>query len=361
MNRYAEKMNKNNSNKLSTSCPAPPPNKCDIYDSCNYNTRIRVDYLASNLPYPGAIVDPVFVNSWGIIILNNNLWIVNSNSGTIVYFDQHQQKIIDTIYVTNADSSVANPSGIVANNSVSAFVIRTNGLSAPATWITATNNGTICAFSPVTNTNSRAQIVVDRSNIQAVYKGIAIINDKIYAPDFHNGVMNVFDKNFTLISSLSGKFVDNTIPAGFVPFNVANINGLLYVTYGLQKGPENVRVQHGLGNGYINIFSSDGQLVRRLVSRGVLNSPYAVILAPKSFGLPTGTLLVGNFGDGLIHIFSQSGTYRGLLKNTDGSDLYLEGICGITSGAEGTFFTSDPGNTIDGVVGQLIPLCALNT
>ena len=118
--------------------------------------------------------------------------------------------------------------------------------------------------------------VADRSSAGAVYKGLAMANDGganfIYVADFHNAKVDVFDKNFAFVTTKP--FNDPGIPAGFAPFNIQNIGGQLYVTYAKQRAPDNADDQGGPGNGYVDIYTPAGALVKRFATQGTLNSPW---------------------------------------------------------------------------------------
>ena len=152
-------------------------------------------------------------------------------------------------------------------------------------------------------------IAVDRStstdgagDVGANYKGLALVttpNGKfIYATSFRFGTVDVFDSHFNLVNS----FTDPTIPAGFAPFGIHNIGGKLYVTFAKQ-GPGKADDDARPGNGFVDVFAPNGDLLQRLVSRGKLDSPWAVTLAPSTFGAFGGDILVGNFGNGRINAY----------------------------------------------------------
>jgi uncharacterized protein (TIGR03118 family) len=62
----------------------------------------------------------------------------------------------------------------------------------------------------------------------------------------------------------------------------------------------------GPGHGFVDVFDLSGNLLRRLVSGGPLNSPWGLAIAPSGFGLFGNDLLVGNLGDGRINAFDPS-------------------------------------------------------
>src|SRR5262249_8761301 len=153
------------------------------------------------------------------------------------------------------------------------------GPSAPALLLWATEDGTIAAWNPLVNRNT-AMLVVNNSDgpSGAVYKGLALGSNAsgnfLFATNFRAGTIDVFDTNFKP-AHLSGSFSDPNIPAGFAPFDIRNINGLLFVTYAKQDAMKHDDVA-GPGNGFVDIFDTNGNLVRRLASGGVLNSPWGL-------------------------------------------------------------------------------------
>jgi uncharacterized protein (TIGR03118 family) len=128
---------------------------------------------------------------------------------------------------------------------------------------------------------------------------------------------------------------------GLAPFNIANINAKLYVTYAKQDADKEDDIQ-GLGNGIVDTFDMTGALLGRLVTQGTLNSPWGMAMAPTGFGDFGGMLLVGNFGDGLIHAFDPNsdalaGTLMGVATpgNTTGSPLVIQGLWTLVFGNGG--------------------------
>jgi hypothetical protein len=171
-----------------------------------------------------------------------------------------------------------------------------------------------------------------------VYKGLALASDAngafLYAADFHNGKIDVFDSSFNPVSQ-AGAFVDPSIPAGFAPFGVHFLAGNLYVTYAMQDDLKHDDVP-GPGSGFINVFDPAGHLVKRFASNGPLNSPWGMALAPAGFGPFSGALLIGNFGDGRVNAFDPtSGAYLGALHDTQNNPLSIEGLWDIKFGNGG--------------------------
>jgi uncharacterized protein (TIGR03118 family) len=208
--------------------------------------------------------------------------------------------------------------------------------------------------------------VVDRSKAHAIYKGLALAGNGtahfLYAADFHNNRIDVFDSTFHPVT-LSGNFSDPRIPRGYAPFGIQNILGNLYVTYAKQDRDAEDDVA-GRGFGFVDVFDANGHLLRRFVSRGRLNAPWGLALAPADFGQFSNTLLIGNFGDGRINAFDlQSGEPLGRLRTPDGRAISIDGLRGIAFGSgvasqptNTLFFAAGPDDEEHGVYGRIDPV-----
>jgi len=147
--------------------------------------------------------------------------------------------------------------------------------------------------------------------------------------------------------------VDLTIPIGFAPFGIAYLNGLLYVSYAKQDSAKHDDVK-GPGNGYVNVFTTEGQLVKRLISQGYLNSPWGIM----QYTLPRrnrSVLLIGNFGDGTISVYDLNGTFLGKLQDVNCVDIIIDGLWGLTNGISSNtiYFASGPNDENNGLIGFL--------
>jgi len=198
-----------------------------------------------------------------------------------------------------------------------------------------------------------------------VYKGIAIAGNGsghfVYAVDFHNMRIDVFDAKFQPVAPAGG-FVDPGIPAGFGPFNIMNINGDLYVAYALKEPDGNDEVD-GPSLGFVDVFDADGVLLRRVATRGKLNAPWGMALAPTNFGKFGNALLVGNFGDRTINAFDlKNRTPLGQLRTPDNQTLVIDGLWGIQFGngvlsqpTDVLFFAAGPAAETHGLYGFIAP------
>jgi uncharacterized protein (TIGR03118 family) len=257
-----------------------------------------------------------------------------------------------TVSVPGAGGATGTPTGVVFNSTTD-FVIPAQG---SALFIFAGEDGTIAAWNASTNTN--AIVVADRSLNNSVYKGIAIASNGganfLYATDFRNNRVDVFDGSFALVQS----FTDPSIPAGFAPFGIATIGGKLFVTFAKQLAPDNKDDEAGVGNGFVDVFNPDGTLLRRFASNGVLNSPWAVAAAPVGFGGFGGAILIGNFGDGLIGAYdANTGAFIDNLRNASAAPIVIDGLWGLTfgpgAGSMTLYFAAGPGDETHGLVGTL--------
>jgi uncharacterized protein (TIGR03118 family) len=242
----------------------------------------------------------------------------------------------------------AAPNGNVFNTT-SDFVISHDHRSAPATVIFSTEDGTLVGFNPEVDRHEGV-IAADLSQAGAVFKTLTAgtVNgaNYLYASDFHNGTVDVFDRNFQLHTFSADQFTDPSIPAGFAPFGLKNVNGTLFVTYAKQDDARHDDVA-GVGNGYIDEFTLSGQLITRFASQGLLNSPHGIAVAPDSFGQFSNALLVGNFGDSKVNAFDlKTGAFLGQLTDAQGHPLILNGGVqeGDTKGLWGLTFGNGHGD-----------------
>ena len=296
-------------------------------------------YTQSNLVSDGSVkaqqTDPNMINPWGIAIGQQTpFWINAAGSGLSEVYDSGGNKQF-VVAIPAAAKSTANgsPTGIAFNASTTDFVLKQGG---SALFIFDSLDGTISAWNA---SMTNAQTMVDNSASGAVYTGLAIENNGkanyILAANFAQNEIDVFDNEFARIS-LSGKFVDPTIPPGYAPFNVHVLNNQVYVMYDLQPhggGPPTT----GAGNGYVSVFDTNGNFVSRAISGGNLNAPWGLVLAPASFGAFGGDLLVGNFGDGTINAYdAKTFALKGQLQDANGKTIVNDRLWELLFGQNGT-------------------------
>ena len=311
--------------------------------------------VADDASLGATTVDPNLVNAWGLAFSSGGtLWVSDNGKSLSTLYNATGGKLSLEVVIPMAGGAPGGkPTGQVFNSTTD-FLI--NGGS-KALFIFASEDGTISAWNQAAGTN--AQIVADRSANSAVYKGLAMaVNggaNFLYATNFKGNAVDIFDKNFTYVSS----FTDTSVPSGYGPFGIHTINGLLYVTFAKQKGPDNEDDEAGVGNGFVDIFNPDGTLVKRFVSNGRLNSPWAVVAAPASFGSAGGDILIGNFGDGLIGAYdATSGAFRGFLHDSNNASLTIPGLWDLQFGvgsapATSLYFSAGPDEESHGLLGTL--------
>jgi uncharacterized protein (TIGR03118 family) len=288
--------------------------------------------LVSDLAGEAAHQDTNLVNPWGIVIAAGApIWIADNGTGlsTVYSGSGNILPLVVKVAPPGGGSSSA-PTGIIFNGTA-AF--------GGSTFLFATEDGTISGWSG----GSSSILEVDSSPSGAVYKGLAAgVNSssqsQLYAANFHSGNVDVFNSSFSPVT-IPGGFTDPNLPGGYAPFDIQNINGELYVTYALQDSTKHDDVP-GLGHGFVDVYTTDGVLVKRLITDDVLNSPWGLAIAPASFGSFANDLLVGNFGDGMIHAYDPvSGKFIGTFNDSKGNPLAIEGLWGLALGT-GDFGTS---------------------
>lgn len=325
--------------------------------------------IVSDVTGTARVTDPNVINPWGIVAgPGTPFWIADNNAGvSTIYtgsgapFPGAPASVKIPAPAGSAADAVGAPTGAVFNATPS-FIVRQDSASGPSLFLFATEDGTIAGWSPTANPAS-AIIAADNSAEGAVYKGLAIATDgsraQLFAANFRENAVDVFDSSFQRVN-VAGAFSDSMIPAGFAPFNIANLNGKLYVSYARQNAAKHDDVA-GAGNGYVDVYDLNGRLVKRLISAGQLDSPWGLALAPAGFGKFGNDLLVGNFGDGKINAFDPaSGKFLGSLNDQRGKPLQIEGLWGLAFGnGQSTgdpntlFFAAGIGGEKHGLVGSL--------
>jgi uncharacterized protein (TIGR03118 family) len=220
-------------------------------------------------------------------------------------------------------------------------------------FLFATLDGTISGWAPQSDRNN-AIIAVDNSKLGAVYTGLAITNKAtanfLFVADQANNKVRIYNDNFKLVKS----FTDTTLPAGFAPFGIQDINGLLYVAFANTSG---------LSGGFIDVFNEDGTHMKRLVQGGHLNQPWGFAVAPQNFGPLSNALLISNnTNSGTINAFDiANGAFVGTIRDSTGKVIHIDQLWGIEFG-DGTginggknelFFTAGPSNNLAGTFGVI--------
>ena len=323
-------------------------------------------------------IDANLQNPWGIAFAPGSpFWISDNNNNLSTLYSgigaNETQGVTGSASVgvaipASAAGVQAKPTGQVYNGS-GGFMITTSMGQESALFIFDGEGGTIAAWakdSGATAVTAYDDGVANGAN-HAVYKGLAIGAvggaTYLYATDLHNNKVDVFDTNFSKPAAMQGKFVDPNIPAGFAPFGIAALNGDLYVTFAQQDSAmhdENT----GAGLGYVDIFDFSGNLISQFASAGPLNAPWGIAIAPAGFGSLQGDVLIGNFGDGMINIFTPNGTAlasaEGPLMSSAGQPFVFPGLWSLVFGNGDSdkpvttlFYTAGFANQTDGVFGGI--------
>jgi uncharacterized protein (TIGR03118 family) len=292
--------------------------------------------LVSDLPGMAQLTDPDVVNPWGLAASPTSpVWVANNGTGKATLY----RGFVDGSPIAKVPLVVSIPGGAPTGqvfNPTPGFVVSSGTASGPALFIFASEAGLVTGWNPgVPPPPPSTQAQVGASVPDAIYKGLAIASTAdgtfLYAANFHEGRIDVFDSSFNLVH-LSGSFQDPAIPPGFAPFNVQELGGLLYVTYAKQDAAREDDVA-GPALGFVDVYSTSGQLLRHLIEHGQLNAPWGLALAPAGFGRFSGALLVGNFGNGRINAYDPTtGEFLGRLRHEDNSPVQIDGLWALRFG-----------------------------
>ena len=317
-------------------------------------TGFTVNPLVSDQPGVAPVTDPDLVNAWGLTSSPTSPWWVSDNGtdkSTLYNGGGTKQGLVVSV--------AGGPTGTVFNPTAG-FVLPTGG---KALFLFDSEDGVIRGWNGEQGTT--AIVVKDRSDVGAIYKGLAIANTasgpRLYAADFHNARIDVLDGSFGLVPN-SG-FEDPSLPAGFAPFNVQVLGDRVFVSYAKQDADAEDELA-GQGLGRVDVYDLAGNLLGGIDGHGQLNAPWGLALAPASFGTFAGDLLVGNFGDGHINAYREQSpntfVHDGELRGADNQPLEIDGLWALQvaqGGNNGTpgqlFFTAGPNDEADGLFGRI--------
>jgi uncharacterized protein (TIGR03118 family) len=311
-------------------------------------------------------VDPNLINAWGISFsATGDFWVSDNNTGVSTLYDSTgtPQPLVVTVPLPPGGVGHSTPTGTVFNGSTTDFVVKKGTKSGAASFMFVTEEGTLSGWNPTVD-GTHAILAVDNSSQTGInYKGMEIANNGtanfLYVCNFFSGKIEVYDKNFAL-TNLAGSFTDPTLPRNFAPFNIRNINGQLFVLYAKQNAAKSDAV-FGPGLGLVDIFDLNGNFVKRFLSKGALNAPWGVAIAPSTFGTFANDILVGNLGDGKINAFDPTtGALLGTLSGANGLPIKINGLWAITFGNGGLggskdvlYFTAGPNAYAHGRFGSI--------
>jgi uncharacterized protein (TIGR03118 family) len=323
-------------------------------------------YLVHNLvaDQPGIAdhTDPNLVNPWGnAFSAASPFWVGNNHSGTSTLYDGSgtpNASIIVQIPSSGAMSTGGAVTGVMVNSATTAFLLAPGKQSQ---FAFCSEDGIISGWNSAVDA-THAQILLDNSKNDANYKGCAIATPtggtpQMYVANFRSGKVEVYDQT---MKPVAASFQNPAIPAAFAPFNVAVIGGKAYVAYAMPDAQKDDDVA-GAGNGYVSVYDLSGNLLGPTISRGNLNSPWGLAIAPATFGDFSGALLVGNFGDGKINAYNAAtGASMGTLNDPHGNPISIEGLWSLNFGNNGKntdpatlYFTAGPGGESHGLLGSI--------
>jgi uncharacterized protein (TIGR03118 family) len=334
------------------------PAQADTMGANSYH----VTRLVADEPGVAQHTDPNLVNAWGLTASSTSPWWVADNETDVsTLYDGAGNAIPLVVDVPGA------PTGTVFNGTTD-FVVSHNGESGPSVFLFATESGKLWGWNPgvgAATPSTRAFFVKGRAFTGAVYKGLTTAvgteGPLLYATDFHNGRVDVFDGSFNLVHR--DAFRDPNIPDSFSPFGIQALGGWIYVTYAMRDPATDDDVA-GAGLGFVDAFDTEGNLMERVATRTVLNAPWGLAWAPDAFGAFGGDLLVGNFGDGRIHAYAPQadGSFvkAGVLRRASGRVVFIDGLwaLGFGNGAssgptDSLYFTAGPDDEEHGLFGVI--------
>ena len=310
--------------------------------------------LQSDIAGVATHVDPNLVNPWGMAVSpNGTIWVSDNGTGvsTLYHQDGTAVPLVVTIPTAARNKEGGNPTGIVFN-STPFFKVSLNGNSLPGIFIFVSEDGSISGWNPNLDP-THAIIAVDngtnKGSKRAIYKGatlgVANGHNFLYVTNFHTARVETYDENFQQVNPTG--FVDGTLPAGYAPFGIRNINGQIFVTYALQDAKKEDDVA-GPGNGFVNVFDTSGNFIHRLVSKGHLNAPWGLALEEAD------ELWIGNFGDGIINNYNPTtGAFLGTINRADGTPLQFDGLWDMLVLGDGVYFTAGIADEEHGLFGLI--------
>ena len=358
------------------------------------NAAILVDRFG--IVHHPFVMDPNLVNPWGTAESPASpIWVADNAAGLSTLYNiggsapvSRNPLVVSVPAPGDPLNAKGAPTGAVFNPGLAAQLFKITGVdrnglaaSAPAIFMFATEDGTIVGWNPGVNPPgfdpSRAGtygiVAVDNSAKPteadgAVYKGLAVATDGagstfLYATNFHDGTVEVYDTTFHRVRLPAGAFTDRHLPHGYAPFNIVLSGGRLFVTYAKQDRDRHDDVP-GHGHGIVNIFDVSGQMLARFAQHGHLNSPWGLVQAPAGFGRFAGAVLIGNFGNGRIHAFDPgTGKFLGPVVNSIGQTILIDGLWSLSVGngkaggdPNAVIFTAGPNGEKDGLLGSLVPV-----
>jgi hypothetical protein len=366
-----------------------------------------------------SFLDPNLLNTWGMVIVNDLIWVANSGTGFITCYDLLGRPVNTIINVFGPIRNIAQPTGIAQNTDFESFIIDNGPIEGSSSLIVCTQDGTINGFNASVNLVDSV-ILFDGSRLNCVFTGIAVSNSAnavwvcpdgsvtqrpcqdqnqirpwtrapivyngdrvrpfdvfqpnnvdanipyqvvtrrnyLYVTDFYNRRVLSFDGDMNMTDfPFIDEDSDEPIPEDYGPYNVAKINNQIYVMYAKQNPRKNQYPQFGIGHGFVSVFTLEGGFLRRFHSRGPLNTPWGITLAPPFFGYPAGSIMIGNLGDGMINVFYPDGKFFNSVYQGASAPLCLNGLRSIVVSPTGQsiYWTGTDDNLLIGLLGNVFP------
>jgi uncharacterized protein (TIGR03118 family) len=293
--------------------------------------------------------DSQLVNAWGLAFNPAGpAWVADNGTGHVTVYDARGTLLLRVVVPTPLGIDQAAPTGQVLNRDPDDFL--------GDRFIFVTDEGTIAGWQRTVGATLR----INHAGLGPVYKGVTIARDdregqKLYVANFHDGIVEVYDRHFAPVHHPG--FVDPKLPAGYAPFNVfATRDNRIFVAYAVQDAAKHDDAP-GAGLGILDQFDSQGHFVRRVVSNGDLNAPWGMAIVPKGFGKLEDKLLVGNFGDGTVHVFDierHIGRALGTFVVAHHEQLVIDGLWALGFGPDDKlYFTAGRKEPSHGLFGRL--------
>jgi uncharacterized protein (TIGR03118 family) len=270
--------------------------------------------IVSDQPGVAPVTDSHLVNPWGISFgPTTPLWVANNGTSTSTLYSTNPAPAQVPLVVTTQPA----PTGTVFNDTTE-FALPDGTASR---FLFASLSGQLSAWGGGTQTTTTA------SAPGAAFSGLALAHTKdgarLYAADGESTNVLVYNGKWQLVDILN----DPTLPKGLTTYNVAAIGKQIYVSYAPPPGVDSEVF------GAIDVFNLNGHLKRRLVTGGVLNGPWGMVVAPPTWGRFADALLVGNEDGGQINAFDpNSGRFLGTVKDAHGQPIGEDGLWGMAFG-----------------------------
>jgi uncharacterized protein (TIGR03118 family) len=327
------------------------------------SAQLKQTNLVSDIPGLAQVTDPNLVNPWGMASSPTSpWWVADNGTGVSTLYNGNTgtpNPLVVTVPTMVGGTPPADPTGLIFNNTAGFLLPGTiaNPVPTKALFIFANEDGVIAGWNGAQGTQAVRMADLGDSSFKGLAVGSVASANYLYATDFSNSAIQVFDTNFAP-TTLGGSFTDPNAIAGYSPFGIKNLGGKIYVTYALKGGADEVA---GPGLGYVDVFDTNGNFIQRVATDGTLDAPWGLAIAPSDFGTFSNDLLVGNFGDGTINAYDPN-TYAflGQLLDQQGNVISIDGLwdLGVGNGGNGgplnaLFFTAGLNDEANGLFGQL--------